>query len=139
MSQKPSDNWKYFRKTMIRNAKGEERHLRYDACGNLIQITDFNGGVTEIEYNEMNKPVCVTDPDGCCTRMKYDVMWNLTVAAQVGHVEPIDGEIRTREECADSGAQEDRSEKSVDLQEPVESLFSEYVIGFSPVFVRNGL
>lgn len=61
------------------------------------------------------------------------------VAAQVGHVEPIDGEIRTREECADSGAQEDRSEKSVDLQEPVESLFSEYVIGFAPVFVRNGL
>ncbi|MBI4181512.1 MAG: hypothetical protein HY520_00900 [Candidatus Aenigmarchaeota archaeon] len=44
----------------------------YDARGNLVNVTDPEGGVTAFAYNTLGQPISATDPNGYTTTYAYD-------------------------------------------------------------------
>jgi len=59
------------------NTKARSISYEYDRAGNLVKQILPNGGVIINEYDEMNRRIRVTDPDGNITRIFYDNSGNV--------------------------------------------------------------
>lgn len=44
----------------------------------MVRVEDFDGGVSTISYNALNRPEVFRDKEGRETRRRYDRMWNLS-------------------------------------------------------------
>jgi RHS repeat-associated protein len=61
-----------FRPTTLTDAAGDTTSLAWSPGGaNLLQVTDAEGGVTDLEYDTLNNLTSVTDPLGYLTTYEY--------------------------------------------------------------------
>ncbi len=62
----------------VKDRNGGATTYRYDAHGNVTQITDAAGGITRHQYDANDNETAVTDPLGRTTRREYDAYGNVT-------------------------------------------------------------
>ena len=62
----------------VKDRNGGATTYRYDARGNVTQITDAAGGITRYQYDANDNETAVTDPLGRTTRREYDAYGNVT-------------------------------------------------------------
>ncbi|NPT38652.1 RHS repeat-associated core domain-containing protein [Paraburkholderia xenovorans] len=62
---------------MITDARGGERHLRWNEDGQLSSHTDCSGSVTAFYYDARGALECVTNAEGDCTRYRRDALGRL--------------------------------------------------------------
>jgi len=70
------------------NTKARSISYEYDRAGNLVKQILPNGGVIINEYDEMNRKIKVTDPDGNTTRIFYDNTGNIVKYVEPGNYNP---------------------------------------------------
>jgi len=51
--------------------------VKYDAIGNILEVTDPNGNTTAYEYDEMNRPTSETDALGNTSSWTYDPLGSI--------------------------------------------------------------
>ncbi|MBR5236910.1 MAG: hypothetical protein IKW06_06045 [Clostridia bacterium] len=59
---------------------------QYDLVGNVIQVTDANGKITKTEYDALNNPISILQPDG------NKIMYHYTKWGTVGTTTRYDGD-----------------------------------------------
>ena len=62
---------------------GLQMSLAYDAVGNLLQRTDYNGASTAYTYDGLNRLTKITYPDAMTTTYAYDKLSRLTAATNI--------------------------------------------------------
>ena len=68
--------------------KGRETYFQYDCAGNVIKETDCNGNSIKCDYDSMNRRIRITDKEGGVTRLFYDEAGNVVKRVNPEHYKP---------------------------------------------------